>query len=86
MNLPRITTQDVPELWEAILLLQDRLADLDPAAPRTCAAFGCCGCGASMADVRTPSADHYPIGEGYCWRCVKRMDITEFTVYPGREA
>jgi hypothetical protein len=83
-RFPRITTENVAELREAIFLLQDRLADLDPQAPRTCPAYGCCGCGAAMADVNTPPAELYPLGEAYCWRCVKRKDITKYTALPGR--
>ncbi len=83
-RLPRITTENVAELWEAIFLLQDRLANLDPQEPRTCPAYGCCGCGAVMADVATPPAEMCPLGEAYCWPCVRHKDITEYTVLSGR--
>lgn len=77
MRLPTITTQNVPELWEAIFTLQERLLEADPDAFKTCPAFGCCGCGAAMADVL------YEGDESYCWPCHDRAPFGH-TVLPGR--
>jgi hypothetical protein len=61
-------------LRDAVFELRDRLAEADPQAVRDCRAFGCCGCGTWMADVMTP------VGEAYCWRCVRRRRMTGYTV------
>lgn len=76
---PRITTENVADLWEAIFLLQDRLVAVDPDAPRTCRAFGGCGCGAALADVTAGP-------EAYCRRCVRSRSITDFVPYPQPES
>jgi hypothetical protein len=61
------------QMQEAIFELQAWLAAANPAAVNECRAFGCCGCGAPMADVGVP------VGESYCWRCVRRRHITGYT-------
>jgi hypothetical protein len=67
------------DLEEAVFVLQEWLAQADPDAIRICPAYGCCGCGAWMADVVTAPTDGAPHGESYCWRCVRRHRITGYT-------
>lgn len=65
------------QLREAVFHLRDCLAFVDPAAADGCRAFGCCGCGAWMADVRVGREPYY---ESYCWRCVRRHGVTDYAV------
>jgi hypothetical protein len=73
---------------DAVALLQELLSDeVDEAVVDNCPAMGCCGCGAWMADVRTPGWEGAPGGESYCWTCVDSPghSIAEYIVLPGRE-
>jgi hypothetical protein len=63
------------DLEAAVSALQNLVAVLDPDAARSCAGSGCCGCGRWAADVATPS------NEAYCWRCVHRLNITDFVMF-----
>jgi hypothetical protein len=68
----------------AAMHLRDLLGEIDHDAYAASPGQGCCGCGAWMADVRTPGWSGAPRGEGYCWACVDRMSITEYVVLEGR--
>ncbi|MCZ7440794.1 hypothetical protein O7598_31130 [Micromonospora sp. WMMC241] len=80
-----IRSRTLADLQAAVFELQDRLAAVDPHAVANCPAFGCVGCGAWMADVVTAPSAGSPIGESFCWRCVRRRGITGYQVLPGRE-
>lgn len=75
------------QLEEAALMLREQLAEASDLMACYSPAMGCCGCGAWMADVRTPGWEGAPGGESYCWRCVTspKHDIPEYIVLPGRE-
>jgi hypothetical protein len=47
--------------------------------------IGCGLCRTPMADVRTLATEDDPAGEGRCWGCVGLLDISHYTVFPGRE-
>lgn len=79
-----IRTRTLADLEAAVFELQDRLADADPNAVRDCPAYGCCGCGAWMADVVTEPTADLPYGESYCWRCVSKHRIDGYLIMPGR--
>lgn len=73
---------------DSVALLQELLSDeVDDVIVDNCPAMGCCGCGAWMADVRTPGWTGAPGGESYCWSCVDSPDheITQYTAFAGRE-
>lgn len=80
-RLPRLTTRrNLADLEAAVFELRDRLAQADPDAVRDCPAYGCCGCGAWMADVVTQPTDGTPYGESYCWRCVRSHRIDGYLI------
>lgn len=77
--------RDYNDTEMAVLMLREHLADAAPDVLDNSPASGCCGCGAWLADVVTPPSDGYPSGEAYCWKCVRKHRINEYTVLPGRE-
>lgn len=85
--MPRLVrNQTLNELEEAVFLLRDQLAVVAPDVLDDSAAGGCCGCGAWMCDVRTPSDPMPPHrSEGYCWSCVDSHNIAEYAVLFGRQ-
>jgi hypothetical protein len=84
--VPRLVrNRTLSDLEEAVFLLRDQLAEANPQMIRDSAAFGCCGCGAWVADVVTPVGPNLRYGEHYCWSCVDTHDIGEYTVLSRRE-
>lgn len=80
-----IRRKTLADLQAVVFELRDRLAEANPQAVTHCPAFGCCGCGAWMADVVTEPTTDYPHGESYCWRCVAAHRVEGFRVLRGRQ-
>lgn len=61
---------------------------IDPPTPHPSPAWGCFGCGADEADVRSlvPLESGEPCDETYCWDCVPSFyPGARYEVFPGRQ-